>query len=47
MEENNGVYLMLQIHLFDVSKVEFLDRRQIKTEASREEQERNIKSLFT
>ena len=50
MDENNGVYLMLQIRLFDVSKVKFLERRRMKTEASREEQKRNIKyerPLFT
>ena len=44
MDENNGVYFMVQTHLFDASKVEFLERREIKTEASQEEQKENIKS---
>ena len=30
MEKNSGVYLMLQIHLFDASKVEFLEGRDLK-----------------
>ena len=36
MEKNSGVYLMLQIHLFDASKVEFLEGRDLKTEALQE-----------
>ena len=43
MDENNGVYFMLQVHLFDTSKVEFLERRRIETEASGGEQKQNIK----
>ena len=37
MNENNAVYLMSQVHLFDTSKTEFMERKGIKTEASREE----------
>ena len=43
MDENNGVYFMLQVHLFDTSKVELLERRRIETEASGGEQKQNIK----
>ena len=43
MDKNNGVYLMLQVHLFDASKVQFLERRPIKTEDSQEEQKQSIK----
>ena len=30
MDKNSGVYLMLHVHLFDTSKVEFLVRRELK-----------------
>ena len=44
---------MLQIHLFDASNVEFLERKQIKTETTREKQKQIMKlkgpqtSVFT
>ena len=49
MDKNNGVYLMLQVRLFDSSKVRFLERRRIKTEAStiRKETEQDQKRLFS
>ena len=49
MDKNNGVYLMLQVRLFDSSKVRFLERRRIKTEAStiRKETEQDHKRLFS
>ena len=31
MDEYNGVYLMSQVHLFDTSKTEFMERKGIKT----------------
>ena len=43
MDENNGVYFMLQVHLFDTSKVEFLERRRIEPEASGGKQKQNIR----
>ena len=48
MDKNNGVYLMLQVCLFDSSKVRFLERRRIKTEAStiRKETEQDHKRVF-
>ena len=37
-----SVYLMLQIHLFNASKVQFLERRRIKTKVSRQEQKQGL-----
>ena len=53
MDKNNGVYLMSPAHLFSASKVQFLEKRRIKLETSREEQKQNMKlkrpqtSVFT
>ena len=53
MDKNNGVYLMLPAHLFSASKVQFLEKRRIKLETSREKQKQNMKlkrpqtSVFT
>ena len=53
MDKNSEGYLMLQVHLFDASKIQFLERKRIKTEPSREEQKQSIKlkrpqtSVFT
>ena len=44
MDKNTGVYLMLQVYIFDSSKVQFLERRRIKAETSWEEQ-KQIKKL--
>ena len=43
-DENIGVYLMFQVHLFEASKVKFLKKKRIKTKASPEEQKQHVKS---
>ena len=42
MDKSRGVYLMLQVHVFDVSEVEFLDIRGLKQKFLKREKNRKL-----